>query len=67
MSASISVRMSKQERDLLKRAADQTHTSLSDFIRSKTLEAAELSLMERRITTISAEDWERAEAWVRVK
>lgn len=55
--------MSAHERDLLEAAALNARTSLSDFIRRKSLEAAELDLMEQRVVTIPAKDWERFEAW----
>lgn len=61
----VSVRVTKQERELLQQAAEQSRTNLSDFIRRKAVEAAELELMDRRIVTIPAEDWEKFEAWVR--
>lgn len=38
-------------------------TSLSDFIRRKALEAAEADILERRIVTIPAKDWEAFETW----
>ena len=63
-SSVLSVRMSSSERNLLEAAAAQAHTSLSDFVRRKALDAAELDVMERRIVTIPAEDWEKFEAWV---
>jgi uncharacterized protein (DUF1778 family) len=63
--APVSVRMTANERDLLEAAAKNAHTNLSDFIRRKAIEAAELDLMERRLITIPAEDWEKFEAWVR--
>ena len=65
MSTSIlSVRVNAGERDLLESAAAQAHTSLSDFMRRKALEAAEGEIMERRVITIPAGDWEAFEAWV---
>jgi uncharacterized protein (DUF1778 family) len=39
------------------------HTSLSDFVRRKALDAAEMEVMERRLVSIPAEDWEKFEAW----
>lgn len=59
----VSVRVSPSERDLLEAAAAHARTNLSDFVRRKALEAAELDLMDRRIVTIPAADWERFEAW----
>ncbi|RUM94628.1 MAG: DUF1778 domain-containing protein [Thiothrix sp.] len=63
-SSILSVRVNTNERDLLEAAAKQAHTSLSDFIRRKALEAAEVDIMERRLVTIPAKDWEKFEAWV---
>lgn len=60
----VSVRVSPAERDLLEAAAEQAHTNLSDFIRRRAIEAAEMEVLERRIVTIPAEDWEKFEAWV---
>lgn len=59
----VSVRVSPSERDLLEAAAAQARTNLSDFVRRKALEAAELALLDHRIVTIPAADWERFEAW----
>lgn len=61
--APVSVRMTPEERDLIQSAADQERTNLSDFIRRKAVEAAEMKLLERRVFTIPAADWERFEAW----
>ena len=64
MSSSVlSVRLSEEERALLEAASTQARTNVSDFVRRRALEAAELDLLERRIVTIPAKDWERFEAW----
>jgi uncharacterized protein (DUF1778 family) len=60
----LSVRVSSDERALLEAASDQARTSLSEFVRRKALEAAEIDVIERRIFTIPAKDWEAFEAWV---
>jgi uncharacterized protein (DUF1778 family) len=60
----LSVRVSQSERELLSLAAENERTNLSDFIRRKAVDAAEMDLTERRIVTIAAADWERFEAWV---
>ncbi len=60
----LSVRLSKQERALLEAASEQARTNVSDFVRRKALDAAELDIMERRIITIPAADWEAFERWV---
>lgn len=59
----LSVRMSQEERALLEAASEQAHTSLSEFVRRKAVDAAESDLLERRVVTISAKDWEAFEAW----
>jgi uncharacterized protein (DUF1778 family) len=64
MSSSVlSVRLSDQERTLLETASSQARTNLSDFVRRKALEAAEADVLDRRVITIPAKDWERFEAW----
>lgn len=60
----LSVRVSPDERAILEAASEQAHTSLSDFVRRKALEAAEIDVLERRIITIPARDWDVFEAWV---
>ena len=60
----VSVRVSQSERDLLELAAGRARTSLSNFVRSKAIEAAEMAVFDARVVTIAAEDWERFEAWV---
>lgn len=64
ISLTISVRMSRTERQLLETAAEQARTSLSDFIRHKAIDAAELEILDHRVVTIPAEHWEKFEAWV---
>jgi uncharacterized protein (DUF1778 family) len=60
----LSVRVSESERDLLTAAAEHAHTNLSDFVRRRALEAAEMDMLERRVVTIPADDWEAFESWV---
>ena len=62
--AIVSVRMSGDERALLDQAARQTQTKLSDFIRRKALEAAEVAILERSEVVVPASAWEQIEAWV---
>ncbi len=65
MSTSIlSVRVNDNERSLLETAAKQAHTTLSEFIRRKAIESAELEVMERRIVEIPIACWEHFEAWL---
>jgi uncharacterized protein (DUF1778 family) len=59
----LSVRVNEEERALLEAASTLARTSLSDFIRRKALDAAEADVVERRIVTIPAKDWETFEAW----
>jgi uncharacterized protein (DUF1778 family) len=60
----LSVRVSEEERTLLEAASKQARTSLSDFIRRKALEAAEMDMLERpAVIIIPAKDWEAFEAW----
>jgi uncharacterized protein (DUF1778 family) len=62
--APISVRVSPNERELLEAAAAQARTNLSDFIRRKALEAAEIDVLDHRLVTIPAANWEQFEGWV---
>lgn len=62
--AVLSVRISAQERAMLEAAAEQARTTISDYVRRKAIEAAELEIMERRNVIIPAEDWEKFEAWM---
>ena len=59
----LSVRVNEEERALLEAASEQARTSLSEFIRRKALDAAEADVLERRIVTIAAKEWEAFEAW----
>ena len=59
----LSVRVSASERKLLAAAAEQGRTNLSDFIRRKAVEAAEMEILSRSVVTIPAKDWEKFEAW----
>lgn len=59
--AILSVRVTSAEQDLLAAAPEHAHTNLSDFGRRKALEAAEMDVLDRRVVTIPAEDWEKFE------
>ncbi len=63
-SSVLSVRVTPDERALLEAAAEQSRTTLSDFMRRKAVEAAETEILARSIVTIPAKDWEAFEAWV---
>ena len=60
----LSVRVSSDERAILEAAAEQSRTTLSDFMRRKALEAAEIDVLGRTVVTIPAESWEQFEAWI---
>ncbi|MFY9627732.1 MAG: DUF1778 domain-containing protein [Methylocystis sp.] len=60
----LSVRVNPDERAILEAAAEQAQTSLSDFMRRKSLEAAEVEMLGRSVVTIPAKDWEAFEAWI---
>jgi uncharacterized protein (DUF1778 family) len=59
----VSIRVSRAQRALLEAAADLAHTNVSDFMRRKALEAAEMDVLNRSVVTIPAKDWEAFEAW----
>ncbi len=59
----VSVRVSSDERDMLEAAAAQARTTLSDFVRRRALDAAEIELMMHPVVTIPAAHWEKFEAW----
>ncbi len=63
MTQVLRVRVSKAERALLQAASELAHTSLSEFVRRKALDAAEIDVLERRIVTIPGKDWKEFEAW----
>jgi uncharacterized protein (DUF1778 family) len=60
----LSVRVNPDERAILEAAAEQSRTSISDFVRRKALEAAEADVLNRTIVTIAAKDWDAFEAWI---
>jgi uncharacterized protein (DUF1778 family) len=60
----LSVRVNPDERAILEAAAAEAHISLSDFVRRKSLEAAEVEMLHRSIVTIPAKYWEAFEAWI---
>lgn len=62
--AILSVRVTPNERALLEAAAEQSRTTLSEFMRRKSVEAAEMEVLNRSIVTIPAKDWEAFEAWI---
>jgi len=63
--APLSVRVTLDEREILEAAASQAKTNLSDFIRRKAVEAAEMEVLDGRVVTIPAGDWEKFEAWAK--
>ena len=60
----LSVRVNASERAILEAAAEQSHTTLSEFVRRKALESAETEVLNRSVVTIPAKDWEAFEAWI---
>lgn len=64
-SSVLSVRVSPAERAILEAAAGQARTSLSDFVRRKALESAELEIINRTVVTIPAKEWEAFESWLK--
>ena len=60
----LSVRVSPDERAILEAAAAQAHTTLSEFVRRKALESAEVEVLNRTVVTIPAKDWSKFEAWL---
>jgi uncharacterized protein (DUF1778 family) len=61
----LSVRVNAAERAVLEAAAEQSRTSLSEFVRRKALESAETEVLNRLVVTIPAKDWEAFEAWIK--
>lgn len=59
----LSIRVSEEERRLLEAASAQARTNLSDFVRRKAIEAAEIEMLERPAVTVPAGDWEAFESW----
>ncbi len=56
--------MSPDERAILEAAAEQSRAALTDFMRRKALEAAEIEMHGRTVVTIPAERSEQFEAWI---
>jgi uncharacterized protein (DUF1778 family) len=63
MTTVLSVRVNEEERALLEAALTLGATNLSDSIRRMAVDAPEPDILERRIVTIPAKDWEAFEAW----
>jgi uncharacterized protein (DUF1778 family) len=59
----VSVRVSPAQRAILEAAAEYAHTNISDFVRRKAIEAAEVDVSQRTTVTTEAKDWEAFEAW----
>lgn len=64
MSSILSVRLSDEERSLLEEASLVDKAKISDFVRRKAIEAAEMRLLKRSSVSIPAKDWEKFEDWV---
>ncbi len=63
-SSVLSVRVSAAERAMLEEAARDSGATLSDFVRRKSIVAAEEEILNRSTVTIPAEHWEAFEAWL---
>ncbi|AZO23147.1 MULTISPECIES: DUF1778 domain-containing protein [unclassified Mesorhizobium] len=63
--APINILVTSDERKILEAAASQAHTNLSDFIRRKAIEAAEMQVLGGHVVTIPAADWEKFEEWAK--
>ena len=61
----VSIRVNRDERSVLQAAAERSRTTLSEFMRRKAVEAAEIEVLGRAIVTIPAQDWEAFEAWLK--
>ena len=61
----VSVRVSPNERAMLEAAAKQARTNISDFVRRKAVEAAEIDVLDHRLVTIPANEWDKFEDWVK--
>lgn len=48
---------------MLEAAAEQSRTTISDFMRRTALLAAETEVLNRAVVTISAENWQAFEEW----
>ena len=59
----LSVRVSAEERSLLQAASEEARTSVSEFVRRKALDAAEVEMLQRSVVRIPDQDWEAFEAW----
>ena len=60
----LSVRVNDKERRVLEAAAKYMHTNLSDFVRRKAIESAEIELMGRELVEIAADQWDEFESWL---
>ena len=63
-SSILSVRVTPSERAMLEEAARDAGASLSDFVRRKSIAAAEEEILNRSTVTIPAEHWDAFEAWL---
>lgn len=64
MPSILSVRLTDEERALLETASSLDKSKISDFVRRKALEAAEMDVLEQPVVRIPAADWDKFEAWV---
>lgn len=59
----ISVRFGDRDLRIIEAGAENARTNLSDYIRRKCIEGAEIDLLQRSIVTIPAANWDKFEAW----
>lgn len=62
--AILSVRVTPKERALLEAAAEQSGATLSEFMRRKSVDAAEMQVLNRSLVTIPAKEWAAFETWI---
>jgi uncharacterized protein (DUF1778 family) len=64
MTFAFSVNVTPDERAILEAAAKQNGTTLGDFVRRTSIEAAETAILDRSIVSIPDEEWKAFETWV---
>ncbi|MBI5427513.1 MAG: DUF1778 domain-containing protein [Nitrospinae bacterium] len=57
--SNISFRISKNDKELIRRASEMTHTNMTEFIVSKSRDAAIEVLGQQTAIKLSKPDWER--------
>jgi uncharacterized protein (DUF1778 family) len=62
--AVLSVRVSPDEMGMLEAAARDSGVSVGEYVRQKSIEAAETEILNRSTVIIPAENWEAFVAWL---